>query len=92
MAHAASNDRENALEHQGAWLRRSESQRAKKRSNQGPPAKSFWKASITRRWCFRGRLHVAEAVRAAEDLAMRDYIVGWTQGPCDHINKFWRSH
>jgi hypothetical protein len=31
---------------------------------------------------------VPEAVRAAEDLAMQDYIVAWTQGLWDHINKF----
>ena len=29
-----------------------------------------------------------EAVRAAEDLAMQDYIVGWTLGLWDHINNF----
>ena len=29
-----------------------------------------------------------EAVRAAEDLAMQDYIVAWTQGLWDHINNF----
>ena len=28
-----------------------------------------------------------EAVRAAEDLAMQDYIVGWTQGLWDFVNK-----
>jgi hypothetical protein len=31
---------------------------------------------------------VPEAVRAAEDLAMQDYIVAWTQGLWDHINNF----
>src|ERR1700691_974654 len=36
---------------------------------------------------FPERLHVPEAVRAAEDLAMQDYIVGWTLGLWDHINK-----
>ena len=37
---------------------------------------------------FPASLHVPEAVRAAEDLAMQDYIVAWTQGLWDHINKF----
>ena len=37
---------------------------------------------------FPESLHVPEAVRAAEDLAMQDYIVGWTQGLWDHMNKF----
>src|ERR1700722_9395097 len=37
---------------------------------------------------FPESLHVPEAVRAAEDLAMQDYIVGWTKGLWDHINKF----
>jgi hypothetical protein len=37
---------------------------------------------------FPESLHVPEAVRAAEDLAMQDYIVGWTLGLWDHINKF----
>ena len=36
---------------------------------------------------FPENLHVPEAVRAAEDLAMQDYIVGWTLGLWDHINK-----
>jgi hypothetical protein len=36
---------------------------------------------------FPESLHVPEAVRAAEDLAMQDYIVGWTLGLWDHINK-----
>src|SRR5580700_8175773 len=31
---------------------------------------------------------VPEHVRAAEDRAMQDYIVAWTQGLWDHINKF----
>jgi hypothetical protein len=30
---------------------------------------------------------VPEALRAKEDLAMQDYIVGWTQGLWDHINQ-----
>jgi hypothetical protein len=37
---------------------------------------------------FPESLHVPEAVRAAEDLAMQDYIVGWTLGLWDHINNF----
>jgi hypothetical protein len=36
---------------------------------------------------FPENLHVPEAVRAAEDLAMQHYIVGWTPGLWDHINK-----
>jgi hypothetical protein len=36
---------------------------------------------------FPASLHVPEAVRAAEDLAMQDYIVGWTQGLWDFVNK-----
>ena len=35
---------------------------------------------------FPENLHVPEAVRAAEDLAMQDYIVGWTLGLWDFIN------
>ena len=31
---------------------------------------------------------VPEHVRAAEDRAMQDYIVAWTQGLWDHINQF----
>jgi hypothetical protein len=34
---------------------------------------------------FPESLHVPEAPRAAEDLAMQDYIVGWTQGLWDFI-------
>src|ERR1700683_150032 len=37
---------------------------------------------------FPESLHVPEAVRAAEDLAMQDYIVAWTLGLWDHINNF----
>jgi|ERR1700728_2578977 hypothetical protein len=37
---------------------------------------------------FPESLHVPEAVRAAEDLAIQDYIVAWTQGLWDHINHF----
>ena len=36
---------------------------------------------------FPASLHVPEAVRAAEDMAMQDYIVGWTLGLWDFINK-----
>jgi hypothetical protein len=35
---------------------------------------------------FPASLHVPEALRAAEDLAMQDYIVGWTQGFWDFIH------
>jgi hypothetical protein len=31
---------------------------------------------------------VPEYVRAAEDRRLQDYIVNWTQGLWDHINKF----
>src|ERR1700727_2189429 len=31
---------------------------------------------------------VPEYVRAAEDRGVQDYIVAWTQGLWDHINKF----
>jgi hypothetical protein len=37
---------------------------------------------------FPASLHVPEAVRAAEDLAMQDYIVGWTLGLWDQISNF----
>ena len=36
---------------------------------------------------FPESLHVPEAVRAAEDRAMQDYIVAWTQGLWDHLHK-----